>query len=75
MKKRLAIVVASAMMVMMSMSMTAFAVSSPSGSATTSAEATKSPETGDMNLLFVELAGAALAVTAVAAKKRANHMA
>ena len=30
----------------------------------------KSPKTGDQTLLYVELAGAALAVTAVVAKKR-----
>ena len=75
MKKRLAIVAASVMLTVMSMGMTAFAVSSPSGTATTSATAGKSPKTGDMNMLYVELAGVAFAATAVAAKKRSDRLA
>lgn len=74
MKKKIGIVVACAMMAIMSMGMTAFAVASPSGTATVASETAKSPKTGDINMLYVELAGVALAATAVAAKKRANSM-
>lgn len=74
MKKKLGMFLTFAMMMVMSMGMTAFAVSSPSGTATAATETAKSPKTGDMNLLYVELAGVALAVTAVVSKKRANSM-
>ncbi len=60
-----------AMIVMLySLNMSALAVGSPGGTPTTETTVEKSPKTGDQTLLYVELAGAALAVTAVVAKKR-----
>lgn len=69
-KRRFLAAVAAAAVLMFSMSMTAFAVVSPTGTATTQESSGKSPKTGDENILYVELAGAALAVAAIAARKR-----
>lgn len=72
MRKKLAMIAASVMLVTAGMGMNALAVSSPNGAATSAGAASTSPKTGDMNMLYVELAGAAFAVTAVAAKRRSK---
>lgn len=70
MKKIYAIILA--MVMMFSMSMTVYALPSPSGSSTDQEAGDDSPKTGDMSLLFVELAGAGLAVTAAVAAKKSR---
>lgn len=72
MKKKIC-AIAVAMAMTFSMGMTVFAVTSPTGTATDQTAAERSPRTGDLNLLYVELTGVALAVTAVVAKKRSEQ--
>lgn len=70
MKKVYALILA--LVLMFSMSMTVFAEISPSGTTIEKEEGDHAPKTGEMNLLFVELAGAALGVTAVVAAKKSK---
>lgn len=70
MKKAYAVLMA--LMMMFSMNMVAFAAPSPTGTAIAQDGAEKSPKTGDLNILYVELAGAALAVTAAVAAKKSR---
>ena len=70
MKKVYAIM--AALMMLFSINMAVCAAPSPSGTPITEEATDKSPKTGDMNILFVEVAGAALAVTAVVAAKKAK---
>lgn len=68
--KKFFAVIAAVIVTLCSVSIPTLAVNSPGGTPTTETTAEKSPKTGDQTLLYVELAGAAFAVTAVVAKKR-----
>ena len=70
MKKVYAII--TALVMLFSVNMAVCAAPSPTGTVIEDAGSEKSPKTGDMDILFVEMAGTALAVTAVVAAKKSR---